>query len=208
MERGHNCYDHPVITVVTVTLVHDMERVFEDFSTFTDFQAVYRGISWWFPSGSGGLQLFLSRFQFLSLKHCRCWFGNFSGACEGDEGKPDLWHTFNADQNQWATKLPARNNTTSSLPASPEAVMVANPTAHCDPRPLRERARSYEPGEPLRAFANRPYQARPSIARTQLRRAGHLCSNPTRTQIRQARLFLEPPRASRLVLRHCCCFLV
>ena len=26
IKRGHNCYDHPVITVVTVTLVHDMER--------------------------------------------------------------------------------------------------------------------------------------------------------------------------------------
>ena len=25
IERGHNCYDYPVIIVVTVTIVHDIE---------------------------------------------------------------------------------------------------------------------------------------------------------------------------------------
>ena len=56
-----------------------------------DVEAVYGGISWWFAAVSERLPpvatLSLSRFQFLSLKHCRRWYGNFFGACEGDEGK-------------------------------------------------------------------------------------------------------------------------
>ena len=70
------------------------------FSDVQDFQAVYRGLSWWFRTVSEQFRpitiLSLSRFQFLSLKHCRCWFENFLGAYEGDEGKLGNLHTFNA----------------------------------------------------------------------------------------------------------------
>ena len=38
----------------------------------------------------------LSGFRILSLKHCRCWFRNFFGACEGDEGKGGNVHALNA----------------------------------------------------------------------------------------------------------------
>ena len=61
---------------------------------------VYRWLSCWFRKVSERFRpvatISLSRFQFLSLKHYRCWFENFSEACEGDEGKLENLHTFNA----------------------------------------------------------------------------------------------------------------
>ena len=55
------------------------------------------GISRWFRPGSERFRrvaaLSISTSEFLSPEHCRCWFGR--GACEGDEGKTDLWHAIN-----------------------------------------------------------------------------------------------------------------
>ena len=63
--------------------------IFEDFSRLADVEAVYGGISWWFVAVSAWLppvaMLSLSRFQFLSLNHCRRGYGK-KGACGGDEG--------------------------------------------------------------------------------------------------------------------------